>query len=688
MPACGQGKDPNVTRVRVLFFCLMCALTATAAPASQSLLSRASDLGPVNAANPIEITLWMKMHDQQGLDALVAAQQSGKAAFLSPEQVFARHAPSNAEVAKVAGLLKADGFTVSGFGPNNIFVKASGPVDLVQSMFQVELHEYDLKGRTFRASSRKATLPPALVPLVAAVSGLSDLAPEPHIAHRGVKAASSVHRPSEAEHIIPKPMRLSDAPDGLFFSAQCFYPPTSVHFVSGDGTVTANYQGNGYGAPITSGPPNAPPCGYQPSEIQTAYNLTHLYQEGLTGAGNTVAIVDAYGSTTIGQDLAAFSQFMGLPPAHLSIIGTPTGSNFSTDPNVAGWAAETTLDVEWVHAIAPGAKIVLVVAPTNSFSDLFGADIIAASLPRVVAISNSWGTLEIGIAGDSEFYSAADNIFKAIGAAGESIQFSTGDEGNNAIATGGSYTSTGWPASSPYVTGIGGVSLALDSQKHIAWQTSWGNNLTEIADTTSLGSPPIDPPFNEGFVFGGGGGASDVYAKPSYQRHLSGDRRLTPDISWVADPYTGVEIIFTVDAGGDLGIDVIGGTSASCPMFSALWAIANQNAHHRLGQAAPHLYNLPTPAITDVVNSSSPNNVNGVIQDPGGTSPVNSWELAAPLYNLPTFYSALYNSPFSTRWFVLTFGVDSTLETGKGWDPATGLGTPNGWHFVHAFKNE
>ena len=678
-------RGPNVITVRVLFLYLVGAITMTTAAAGQSLLSRASDLGPVNAASPIEITLWMKLHDQQGLDALVAAQQSGKAGFLTSEQVRAQHAPSHAEVAKVADLVKADGFKVSGFGPDNMFVKATGTVELVESTFRVQLHEYDLKGRNFRASSRGATVPPALVGLVSAVGGLSDLAPEPQIARAGVKTATTIRRPSDAEGVVPQPLRLSAAPSGLVFSEQCFYPPTSEKFESTDGTVTASYQGNGYGAPITNTANGTlPPCGYQPSEIQTAYNLTPLYRQGLTGAGTTVAIVDAYGSTTIGQDLAAFSHNMGLPAANLSILGTPTESNFSTDAN-AGWATETTLDVEWVHAIAPGAKIVLVVAPTNSFSDLFAANIAAASIPGVVSISNSWSSLEIGIAGDAEFYRAIDNVFKAIGAAGESIQFSTGDDGNNADLLGGLYTSTGWPSSSPYVTGIGGVSVALDSQKHIEWQTSWGSNLTEIADKATLGSPPFDPPNNEGFVGGGGGGVSDVYPKPSYQANLPGNRRLTPDISWVADPYTGVEVIYTGDAAGDLFIEVVGGTSASCPMFSALWAIANQHARHRLGQAAPLLYRLPEDAITDVVNSSSRNNVTGTIQDPGGSFPVNSWELAAPLNGLPAFVSALYNSPYSTRWFVLSFGLDSTLTTGKGWDPATGLGTPNGLEFVSAF---
>ena len=669
---------------RVLLLLFVSALTATTAGA-QSLLSRATDLGPVNTSTDIEVTLWMKLHDQQGLDALVAAQQAGKAGYLSSEQVRAQHAPSQAEVAKVADFLKSQGFTVTGFGPENMFVKATASVARVQSEFNVELHQYNLNGRTFRASSRKATLPPAIAGLVSAVGGLSDLAPEPQVARVAKNGAASVRRQTDAEGMRPEPQPLSASSNGLLFSAQCFYPPTQVQFTSADGTITATYQGNRYGAPINSGPPNLPPCGYQPSDLQSAYNLTPLYQEGLTGKGTTVAIVDAYGSTTIAYDVAAFSKYMGLPAPDLTIIGTPTESNFSTDAH-AGWAAETTLDVEWVHAVAPRAKIVLVVTPTNSFTDLFGGILQAASVPGVVSISNSWSGFEIGIAGDPEFYSAADNIFKAIGAAGESIQFSTGDYGDNAVQTG--FATTGWPASSPYTTGVGGVSVVLDSQKHIAWQSSWGTNITEIADTTALGNPPLDPPNNEGFVGGGTGGASDTYRKPWYQRGLPGDRRLTPDISWVADPYTGVEIIYSVDAQNDLGIEVIGGTSVACPMFSALWAIANQHSHHPLGQAAPRLYRLSPWAITDVANSGSQNNVTGTMHDPGGTFPLNSWELAAPLQNLPAFTSAIYNSPHSTRWFVLGFGLDSTLWTGRGWDPATGLGTPNGWNFVHALSGD
>jgi subtilase family serine protease len=685
-------KPSALVKLLAVTICLGAAAAAAAA-SGQTLLSKATDLGPVNGASPIEVTIWLKLHDQQGLDSLVAAQQAGKAAYLSIEQLRAQHAPTAADAAKVAAFLKAQGFTVSA-SPDTLYVKASAPAARVQSTFGVEMHQYDFNGRTFRASNHKATLPADLRPLVAAVSGLSTFEAQPQIARVGGKASGNVHTTADAEGMRAQPRPFAAGSNGLYYAAECFYGTTTESF-SGGG-VSATYQGNLYGAPISNAPPYLSPCGYQPSDMYTAYNLAPLYQHGLNGAGTTIAIVDAYGSTTIATDVQVFSAAMGLPPANLTIIGTPTETPFSTDPN-ASWATETTLDVEWVHAVAPGAKIVLVVTPTNEFTDLFAGIATAASQPGVVAISNSWSGFDaayIGISDDYEFYHAADGVLQSIGAAGISVDFSTGDSGDNSAPlledVGMVGTSAGWPSSSPYATGVGGVSVVLNANKQIAWQSSWGTNLTEIADTVALGSPPIDlqsGPYNEGFIYGGTGGYSDAYPKPFWQSGVPGNRRGTPDISWVGDPYTGVEIIFSENATSTaFGIEPIGGTSVACPMFTALWGIATQRAHHLLGQAAPRLYRVSpwSGAITDIVNPSSPGNVTGTMTDSGGTNPMRASELASPLSGQPNFISALYNSPHSTRWFVITFGADSTLTTGPGWDVATGLGTPNGWAFVQA----
>jgi len=140
-----------------------------------------------------------------------------------------------------------------------------------------------------------------------------------------------------------------------------------------------------------------------------------------------------------------------------------------------------------------------------------------------------------------------------------------------------------------------------------------------------------------------------------------------------------VEIIETFN--GQLSVAVFGGTSLACPMFSAIMGIASQKAGHGLGQAAQLVYTLPAGAVSDILAVSSPNNVTGVIN---GTTIETADDLAAPLDGTTSYYSALYNSPFSTRWFVITFGTDSSLTTGPGWDNVTGVGTPDGLNFVTA----
>jgi subtilase family serine protease len=129
---------------------------------------------------------------------------------------------------------------------------------------------------------------------------------------------------------------------------------------------------------------------------------------------------------------------------------------------------------------------------------------------------------------------------------------------------------------------------------------------------------------------------------------------------------------------------VVGGTSLACPMFSALWAISAQAAGTWLGQAAPILYTLPADAITDVVATNGPDNVSGITRIPPNPAVIESADaLAAPLGNTTEYVSTLFNG-VSTRWYVLTFGTDSSLTTGPGWDDVTGLGTPNGANFVAA----
>jgi subtilase family serine protease len=443
-------------------------------------------------------------------------------------------------------------------------------------------------------------------------------------------------------------------------------------------------------------PPNLPSCGYDATEMQQAYGLDKLYNRNLDGTGQTIMIVDAFGSNTIVNDANLFSSLNGLPaltPSNFAIF-TPNGSATCTATNGCidgNWQFETTLDVEWAHAIAPGANIVLVLGADNSFTNLDIANLFAIENGFGNVLSNSFGIPEVALVQFLPSELVVENGISEIAAAlGISHQVSTGDAGDNLAFDNANFginsVSAGANADSPFVTAIGGTSAFLDSKNNIKLQTGWGLNFVRIANPTP--NPPTIPPLFFGFQGGSGGGASIVYHKPKFQKHLPGKFRQTPDISMNADPETGVEIIVTPDSvpGDPVFVEVFGGTSLSCPMFSAFWAIANQAAGGGpLGQAAPILYELPDDAIRDVnvrlVDTLF--NVSGVILNPPNPPTFESAAaLAQPLENTKLFVSALFQSSSSTRWDVFTFGTDSSLTTGPGWDNVTGLGTPNGERFV------
>jgi subtilase family serine protease len=457
-----------------------------------------------------------------------------------------------------------------------------------------------------------------------------------------------------------------------------------VNFSGGGNTAT--YTGNRYGADITNTAlGHLASCGYQPSEVQTAYNFNPLYAAGLDGTGQTVVITDAFGSPAIQQDAELFSQVYGLPDltsSNFQILRAPGALNHPPTKkfgNPAGWADEITLDVEWVHAMAPKANIVLVIGPNNG-NDLDEAVNYAVVHHFGNTISNSWSALE-GFGNPAQF-NRDNRILEAAALQGIDVNFSSGDYGDNVSQVG--FKTVGFPGSSPFATSIGGTSLALNPDDSIMFQTGWGTNFTRIADPeTSAGSPPTVPPVDFGFQYGAGGGTSLTFAKPAFQSGLPGTMRMVPDVSFLADPDTGVEIIETVQTanGPQPSVFVIGGTSLACPVFSALMGIASQAAGHGLGQAAPLVYNLPAGAISDVVPVGSANNVTGVIN---GSTIESADTLAAPLDGTTTYYSALFQSSASTRWDVFTFGTDSSLATATGWDNVTGVGTPDAAKFVNA----
>jgi len=654
------------------------------ADSTPGAIRQATDLGPVAPTASIHLTLWLRSQNEttamdQQVEQLYDKSSPTFHRWLSADAFNAHLAPTSADLAAVQQFALKNHLTISAVGEHNLYVQVQGAVSDVQNAFRVQLHQFQSQGRVFRSNTVDPTIDEPAGSVVAAVSGLSEHFMQPH----AVRAAD----PDTGAVASARP--LAAGPNGFFFSPQCLRPPTTQSFSTSGGLPSATYSGNRYGQDITnSALGTLAPCGYQPSEVQTAYGLTSLYGAGLNGTGQTIVIVDAIGSPTIAQDAETFSQVYGLPDLTAANFQVYFPGGPPPTPN-ASWASETSLDVEWAHAVAPNAKIALVIAPTANDTDLQAAVLFAIRNHLGNVISNSYGEAE----GDNPAsnLNTWNRLSRLAAAHGISVHFSTGDFGdsNPSGNTGLLVFGVSTPADSPWATAVGGTSLVLDTNNEIRLQAGWGTNLTRVVNTIAEGSTPVVPPLQLGFQFGAGGGTSTFFAKPRFQSELRGAGRMLPDIAFIADPYTGVEIVCDggscgIGAAGSQFIEVIGGTSLACPTFSALWAIANQSAGEPLGQAAQLLYDLPSRAITDIVPVGSEHNVHGTIRTTAGTMRLSASDLAQPLQTSTPFYSALYNSPFSTRWFVLTFGTDTTLTTSEGWDNVTGLGTPNGKSFVDA----
>ena len=664
----------------------MAALALLTAAAAQTyvitgntpgFIKKAADQGAVDPSTVISVTAWLKLHNENKLDSLAqSVGRKGSSSYhkwITQDQFNSTYAPKAQEVKAIQNFLQAHGLTVLAIAENNMYVKVQGTVGAIEKAFHVQIDNFSLNGNTYMANTADPSVSDPSGGLIAAVTGLDDFGFQP-----------TAMRQTSPDGAPINPIPLTSSSNGLFFESLCFRGVQTVTFTGGGNTAT--YTGNRYGADITNNTlGHLPSCGYQPSEVRTAYNFNPLYQAGLDGTGETVVITDAFGSSTIQADAELFSEVYGLPDlnsTNFQILRAPGAVNHPPTRrfvNPSGWADEITLDVEWVHAMAPGAKIVLVIGPNNG-SDLDEAVNYAVVHHLGNTISNSWSGLE-GFGNPAQF-NRDNRILEAAAVQGIDVNFSSGDFGDNTILVG--FKTVGFPGSSPFATSIGGTSLALNPDDSIMFQTGWGLNFTRIADPqTKAGSPPTVPPLQFGFQDGSGGGTSLTFPKPAFQSGLAGTMRMVPDISFLADPQTGVEIIETVQTanGPQQEVFVIGGTSLACPMFSGLMGIAAQKAGHGLGQAAQLVYNLPAGAVADIVPVGSPNNVTGVIN---GSTIETADALAAPLDGTTTYYSTLFQSPASTRWDVFTFGTDSSLATAVGWDNVTGVGTPNGWNFVNA----
>jgi len=670
-------------------------------------VSTAKNLGTENPSTVMEISLWLLPHNRAQMDQLARDLYDRNSPnyrhFLTPAEFASRFAPSDAEVHTVREFLESHGLTVVKTDPHNFFVRASGTVGQMENTFQVVLNNYEVRGKKTRANDRDPYIDGEAAPLVRSISGLDSGEYE----HPSM-SRSTLSGQAPASKVASKPLVVADAgPVAPDFSNTCF-PGTEKDVYSNNANGSwpiATYKGNVLNMQSLT----SDGCAYTPPPVYAAYKLNSLYAAGLNGTGQTIGIIDWCGSLTIQNDANAFSSAFGLPQltsSNFAITYIPSPSTCEAADQV-----EINIDVEWAHAIAPGAKINLIVPPSATFLDVDDALYTAVTYGLASVISGSYGSPESLT--PQSILDTESFISQIAAMTGISAQFSTGDNGDYSV--GNIPQTVTAPADSPYATAVGGVTLALNADNSVAWQAGWGNNETLIAEEGFVADPPSSEAF--GFIGGSGGGMSTCatqsvikgvttciagFPKPAFQSKIAGKYRQMPDISWLADPYTGVAILISVPGNVPEQVwQVWGGTSLAAPMFSGLWAIANQEAGKPLGQAAQYVYSLPAGAVTDIVPVSSKTNVTGSIVDSNGTTAYTADQVMG---GEPSgkFVSAIWDyASLDYTSLLISFGTDcdmaygfgfvvqcnqpNALHTKIGWDNVTGVGTPNGQAFVEAF---
>jgi subtilase family serine protease len=619
------------------------------AVAAKRLSSKAS--GTVNAK------VYLAPSNETALAQQVAAVSNPKSSqyrhYLTAAQARAKYAPSQAEVSSVRSWLTSSGLSVtrvSAASPAGAYIAVRGSVAAASKAFSVSFGTFrGPGGQTARAPESAASAPSSVAGDVLAVAGLD--------------TAKSAIKPA-----LPPP------PPNYWVAKPC-----STYY--GQKVATNKPKAYGQYQPWTN-------CGYTPAQVRGAYGVT---ASGKTGAGQTVAIVDAYAAPTIKADANQFATVVGDQPFAAGQFKQYKAGPFTlaaaNECDAAGWYGEETLDVEQVHGMAPDANVRFVAAGSCEDSDLVQADAYIVNNGLASIVSNSWG--------EPASYSTISDAFNAVfelGAVeGIGFFFSSGDSGYEGPGEdpASPYDQVDFPTSSPYVTSVGGTSLAIGKTNNYEWETSWGTLLDPLVHLKNgtkkwqFTPPGKYPTYYDG---SSGGGVSTVYPQPSYQAGVvptslaeslpngttsSTPMRVVPDVSALADPSTGVLIGETgLQPNGKtyaFSLSRIGGTSVASPVFAGIEADAQQAAGADLGFANPLIYFVDSH---DTYGSSSAA-FNDVTDHPLG---------AGHLAEVRNNYTNPYTKQGPLLTYLRTLGIDGegadALPAVTGYDDSTGVGSP------------
>jgi subtilase family serine protease len=656
--------------------------STAAAPAAQT--------GLTPPATPVEFDVGVQLRDPAGALAFEQAVSDPGSPnyrqFLTPAQWEARFSPTQASVEAVGAWLRSQGISVEGVTPDRMTIEASASASAVEKAFGTGLADFRRDGRVLRLATEALKVPAPLADLISGISGVDQQLSRPRV----LTGAGARRRAQSSPDSSPIP-----PPEGFRTASPC-----SAHYGQKLDRSDPPY-GGGFSSPLPY-----TTCGYTPPQLQGTYGLSTHIAGGVDGSGVTVAVVDAYAASTLVADAREYSERnqpgQVLQAGQLSELLSKS-FNERAFCEAEEWSIEQTLDIEAVHATAPGAHI-LYVGAKNCGTGLNTAvqQVVDGHLAQI--ITDSWGADGGDVLEPKSARAAFDDVLLMAAGTGIGVQFASGDEGDEFIDFGVSLT--GYPESSPYQTSVGGTTLEVGRSDNRTGEFGWSTSesilctpLAELEGRPGCTSGRLEkwlPAAPGEYLYGSGGGTSYSYPEPWYQEGVvpvalarrntpvTGIRnRVEPDISMDADPSTGMLVGETQRFPDGVYYDQyrIGGTSLSSPLFAGVMADVDQAAGGALGFVNPLLYRLaasPTAArsLADVVSGGKQaaarlDYVNGIDEEEGLEHEVRVIE-----YEGREEFCEGEGRGGCSRQKV-------TLSTAPGFDSMTGLGAP-GRGFVAA----
>jgi subtilase family serine protease len=574
-------------------------------------VARQHPAGVVAKSSPVAFELVLQLRDPGAAQALVRAISSPGSAsyrhYISAGQWESRFSPTTTTVKQATSWLRSEGFQVVAVSKDRITISASGTAGQVEKAFGTGLEKYRFEGQTVRLASSNLSVPASMASTVVGAIGINQDIATPAVA-AGETAAAAGSTSSKTNPFPKAPAAFVTAPPcGSYYGAET--------------TTAAPAFGHGY---PTTVPDQV--CGYEPDQLRSAYGLG----SSDTGKGVTVAIIDAYGSATIASDATQyFNTYAPSIPFSKAHFSQDDALPFDEKSLCAAssWLVEQDIDVEAVHSMAPDASI-LYVGAQDCENGLFNAEqsVIDGGIANVV--TNSWGDTGGDLLDDVSTRTAYDDLFMLADASGMTVQFSTGDDGDNFDLLG--VSAADYPASSPYVTAVGGTTLQIGSNGQQTGQLGWATGRSFLCTAVAEGvfpgcsSKTVNTWGPVSLDGASGGFTSYNYTQPWYQAPVVPSSlalrnefivgptplRVTPDISMEADAATGILMgLHETFPNGAVkyALTRYGGTSLASPLLAGVIADADQSSIAAggsfVGFINPDIYRLNTQsgAIDDIL---------------------------------------------------------------------------------------